>query len=353
MALQVDQTNQDTFSVNESGYCYKQMSGKVNKMAISALKGSSDKQESSQGAEEASGSTSDGSLTQLSVGPGALAQLMIYKAMDLYATVISLQSEERTNMVEAQVSCAKSQATETVAEGNANFWAAIESGALTIAGAGLSLVAYHLVDRSINGGSNSDLKELEPKLDQMSSVDKEMPTINTGEDAGDQLGVEQNQNTEQMKKEIDEDKVKGLVQDFKNHDYSRAGENQDETKEAVHRLQEDENYQNWRSEFNNRYERMNKEMNSIVMKQSTVANYSNMASTLANSLCGGSGKMFEGLGQKKSAEHRAAASLDGTSTQMAGGSASEFAQSMSKAYDAQVQEVQMLEKINQANSVNG
>lgn len=341
MALQVEQPMQDTFSVNESSYCFKETSGKINKMAVPALKGAGDKQGCSQGAGEA-GSTSDGSLTQLSVGPAALAQLMIYQAINLYAKIIGLQSEERTNMVEAQVTCAQSQATETIAEGKASFDAALASGIMTITGAVASLAAYKAVDSSVNKDTTADMKELKPELDNMKVVEKNMSTIDTRGTAGDEQAVKYDDETE--------GKIESLKGDFKEHDYSRASEEPDITKKTLQRLKKDEE---WKSEFNSKFDRNHRMMNSIVMRQSTVSNYSNMASTAANSLAQGGSSIAQGTGQQKSAEHRAAASLDGTSTQMAGGSASEFAQAMSKAYDAQVQEVQMLEKINQANSVDG
>jgi len=345
MALQVEQSMQDTFSVNESSYCFKKASGKVNKMAVSALKGANDKEQYSQGAEEA-GSTSDGSLTQLSVGPAALAQLMIYKAIDLYATVIGLQSEERSNMVNAQVSCAQSQATETVAEGDASFWAGLASGLATIGGAAASLVAYKVVDNNINGDTKTQMEELQPEIKQMDVVDENLTSGRPADIQGN--GASKN-------------KVESLMEEFRRHDYTNAqpdenlseegkAEHKQNVEDAIGALKGDEN---WKAEFNKRFEVRNQKMNMLSTKQSTASNYTNMLSQIFNSFGNAGSSFAQADGQKKSALHRAAASLDGTSTQMAGGSASEFAQAASKAYDAQVQEVQMLEKIHQANSVNG
>jgi|GEM_PF-6535867 len=311
-------------------------------------------------------------LLQINAGPGALAMSMIFEAMDLYASIINLQKQQRVAMINTQADSAQAQADETIAEGKAGFEAALVAGSITIGMAVGSLVAYKVADMKFGGSSKEDFERLNTKLTPMQGVEgnlEEKPfDLRTGQHS--EYGASQDvadrmsefKNHEYEKGAYTEKQIKAWKKDgmSKTEIEGRVNKRNADTKEAVRRLKtinraaddtEGFDYNEWKEGFYKRYDAGRQESLSITQRQGTVAQYANMASQLFTSAGGAGSQVVTAYGQQVQAKHRAAASLDQVSSSMAGGNSQESAQAMSKAADAQSQEVQILREIDRANSV--
>ena len=294
-------------------------------------------------------------LTQINAGPAALAMIMIYKAMELYATIIGLQAQQKELMVNAQINAAKAQASETIKEGEAAWSAALVAGILTMSMATLSVGTAIGLQIGMNWNSNAEMQDVTKDTVPMNEMEKSLSV--KPEDTGS-IG-------EGAKIKPVEENVIALKNDFERGEYKNAKilkgkgtkkeieQREVDTKETIRRLKTEAGYDTWESKFLKRLDAKNDRALEITQRQSKTSNYVNMASTTLNALGQGSSSMVQGHGQKEQALHRAAAGLDGTASQIAGSAAGEAGQAQTKAYDAEIQEVQILKEIDRANSVNG
>jgi len=277
-------------------------------------------------------------LLQINAGPGALAMSMIFEAMDLYASIINLQKQQKVSMIKTQADSAQAQADETVAEGKAALEAAWVAGGITIGMAVGSLVAAGAMQKVMGKNNAADEERLNTKLKPMQSVEgnlEEKPwSVTTGESTSTTPSNE----------------VQARMDKLQNHEYENLPNDAD-TKEAVRRLKSQPGYQNWKKGFYERYDAGRMESLGITNRQNAISQYTGMASQLCSSAGNAGSQVATAYGTKAQAKHRAAASLDQVSSSMAGGNSQESAQAMSKAADAQSQEVQILREIDRANSV--
>lgn len=366
MAVLVEQSIQETPVM--SGHCVKGTSSKVNKLAVPALANAKQTKNGLDGASESS-EPNNGSLWQLSAGPAALAQLMIYKAIGLYAEIISLQSGQRSTMVECQENAALAQSSETIKEGEAAKSAAWAQAITMIAGAIVEVGVTAGVKASVTKGATEDFDELSKQTKPMDLVERQAKVeVDTSETATGELSpleksiANNDFNSDTFNEQLNDASEARYQEKLENEpedryvNKSRQKELREEANkevlgEAVSKVKSQDS--NWESEFYKRYDARKQQALEISQRSNTAANWSNVANGIVKSLSQSATSVEQGYGQAAQAKHRAQAGLDGVTQQMQSSSASDFAQAMSKAYDAELQEVQVLEKIHQANSVNG
>lgn len=299
-----------------------------------------------------SGGSGD-AMTQITSGPAALAQLMIYKIMQLYGEIMELQSEQRAAEVKAQVNSAKAQADETREAGevygksiiNAGIAAAVGGAVAFAAGVGYTKLA---TSGLFNKSNNLTLQhnELAQEVAPMRVADKQLRTESFGVTAGDRpavLGQEPS------------NAVKTRMEQFKNGNFDHVGDGKDATsEEAFARLKNRGNaHERWLEKFNDKLNRLNRSESNILEQRSGKQQMGNQISSLFNSGKEALSSYFSGKGNADKAVHDAVTIGAQTNAQLQGANASALAQAQEQAFSQQNQEIQILEKIHQTNSVNG
>lgn len=320
------------------------------------------------------GNTNSDSLGMMSVGPAALAQLIIYQIMAMYSEIIHLDQKQKVNSLESQKEEAFGQAAATKSAGQASGGSMIAAGVCTIAGSVASALTIGL-------GLKSSTKDLEVEqngideritpLDKIEEFSSTEEANSGGYEAGD-LDLDDDGTNE----------VSLVAREMKEGDYSQAlepvnadkpnGPKQltDDAKEAIKQMKaaskmkkdelpEDSDWSDFDFDddfkLSNRKElnRLSTERNTLAQKLMTSSTKYQMYGQGLSGICNGASQFSQGIGQMEKAKYDAAASLNGTASQQAGSTANDFGQGMSKAYEAQNAEVQILEKIHQTNSVRG
>lgn len=306
-------------------------------------------------------------LMKISAGPAALAQLLIYQIMALYAKIIEMDQQQKINMTKAQSAAAQGNAEATVAGGTDMEWMYATMGALGIAGAATGIIAQEV---SENIGS---IKKA--KIDQGEALEKLTPikdfdaTLKTKAAQGQAGDVD----------EVVSDGVHSRMKEFMNHDYTNVkskstvqadiDKHNAEVEEAVGRMKKkgDErpynvdgsknpnhfDYENWRIDVRENLTVASRDYNSAVQHTSSKLQSVNNIHQIVTQVSNSTQNIVQGVQTPKKAQHDAAAALSQTTTQMAGSAAADFGQGANKAYEAQNAEIQVLENINRTNSVNG
>ncbi len=285
------------------------------------------------------------SLTQISAGPAALAQLMIYETMALYAQIIKLQAEQKQKMIESQIDATEAQSAETIKAGKALLNWAIVSGATTFAFALGSAAASTIMTTKLNKEVNPKESAVTARTEPMEELEKSLSVEPTPEGAGrgkDFIGP----------KTRVEAQAEDRITEFKNGDYSKAKEDKTVTDKAIGDLKTDPEYGTWEDKFNAQLTRNKQTMNTYAQQKSQSANQVQTWTQIINSSGQSLSSVETGIGQWQQAKHNAAAGLAGTASQIAGSASQDAGTAMGKAGDAQNQEIQILEAIHRANSVN-
>ena len=289
-------------------------------------------------------------LTQINAGPAALAMIMIYEAMGLYATIIGLQAQQKALMVDAQFGAAKAQAAETIKEGEAAYEAAKKAGWTTIGMAAASALAMFIGFKVSTRGVAEEEAALKAKTTPMNEMEKSLSKTQEQLKAGE--------NAENKPSKSD---VKARMSDFMEGDYSQGAENPDATKEAIRRLKmgrtaddrPSEIEEKFVAEFRKQLDQNNRKSLELTQRKGTSGIFAQVAQQTVNSIGQGTSQMLTADGQKKQALHRAAAGLDGMASQLDQAAVATANDGMREAANAQSQEVQILKEIDKANSVNG
>jgi hypothetical protein len=275
-------------------------------------------------------------LLQINAGPAALAMPMIFRAIGLYATIIDLQKEQRVAMVETQADSAEASAKAMEAEGKAAMDTAFVAGAAMLLGAGLSLGAMRFA--GTDKTADEDLAKVNTRIKPMESVHENLnePGVDT---AGHGAAAAATHPTK-------EDAIQARVREFEQHNYSRAGEDPEVTKEAVKRLNAE-----WRKGFFERYDADRSEVLSITNRQTAASQRGSSAAQAANSIGSAGSSVAQGVGTMVQKKKSAESSLDQLASNLASNDQQQAAAAMKSADDAQKQEVTTLREIDRSNSV--
>jgi len=321
-------------------------------------------------------------LLQINAGPAALAMHMIFEAMDLYASIINLQKEQRVSMIKTQADTAWAQSKEMRKEGKAAWDFALAAGITTASTAVVSLAAYATMEGTMGRNNKEDEMRINEKLKPMKSIDDNLMEKPWGKTAGERAGsrpvkgisdqMRSLENGDYSKANLPDDQLEDLqkrrgnllerrARDFKSKflkgekritQKDIEKEQKDYSEEAIKRMKTDpEAFAEFKKEFNSRHDGYRQEALSITNSQTRIANFANMASTISNSLGQGASTAINGYGQNVQKQCQADATIDQMASSMAGGNSSETAQAMAKADDAQKQEVQILREIDRSNMV--
>ncbi len=307
--------------------------------------------------EISNGVNAGNSLGTLTIGPAGLAAHIIYEIMALEGKIISLDQQQKVNETKARVTATDKQASATAESGKKAMLGAIIGGSIAI---GMGIAAFgtqkYLGSRS---GAGKEMQKINEERAPILSADKEMRSSNPisteeGTNLANKPGV-----AERMK-EIKAGNFKELPS--RNTETPKtAKENEQELKDAIGALKakaqnggttEKADLETVRTEIKSQLETTSRNLNTQASNQNGdligAQSISGLITTLGSS---GSQAVSGGFtaAQKK---QEALASVSGTASQMAGEQAGDFGQSMTKRYDAQNNEVQVLEAILRANSVN-
>lgn len=280
-------------------------------------------------------------LMQISCGPAALAQLLIYQIMALYAKIIEMDQQQKINMTKAQSSAAQGSAAATVAGGNDMMIMYATMGALSVASAVASFGVQKYMENNATGKSlTEEQTTASTKLKSMQSVKDVL--ISPADGAPVEGAVA--------------GKAGALKAQFEMHNFEGAGNNE-ETKQAMRQVEiektRDGTIEEWKETFNSDLDRSTQNYNSAVnrmnSRQQTITSFTQTATQAV----GVGNNAVQAAQTAAKAGHDATVSLSQTTTQMAGSTAGDFGQAANKAFEAQNAEIQVLENINRTNSVNG
>ncbi len=247
-------------------------------------------------------------------------------------------------MVESQIDATEAQSAETIKAGKALLGAAIASGLTTFAFALGSAAVSTKMTTKLNKEVDPKLTAVTKRTEPMEELEKSLSVEPTPERAG---RGKDSEGSEEFKT-----KVQDRITEFEHGDYSKAKEDEEVTKKAIGDLKTGPEYGTWEDKFNAQLTRNKQTMNTFTQQKNQTANQVQTWTQILNSTGQSLGSIATGVGQMQQAKHNAAAGLAGTASQIAGSASQDAGSAMAKAGDAQNQEIQILEAIHRANSVN-
>jgi len=313
------------------------------------------------------GNNSGITFGQISAGPAALAQLMIYQIMALFAQVIELDQKQKQNSMTAQVKEAQVSAQATIDAGQAQMDSLIAQGCFTIGSAAITLGSLY-VDRFKAEGIQvtKEVGAADEKLTSMKSMEETMAPIEKIE--GEALGVanqpqeikdEVNARRKEFFKDGNFAKLKNPDEDFVSNGRKIEKspgvyyKNSEITEQAIGKEKGEAGFAQWEEKFNNRLKMSSEDYNSAMQKASMRHTRVNTFKDMFTSGLTGASQGVQAIYAADKAGHEASTGLANAASQMAGSVSSDLGQSAGKAFDSQNAAVQMLQKLEDANSVNG
>ncbi len=286
-----------------------------------------------------------GPLMQGGLGPGALAMLALLTTMAMFSKITGIDAKQDENLTKAQSEEAGAEATSMINSGWAALAGAAASAAVTIGGSGL---AYYAGKGSAEqqdemSGLQKDAKALEKESNPMKRLTKMSDGVTSSKNL--------TQNNTKLTTRMNDLKSGNL------NNVEDTPENNKLTLKALKQIRlEDKtnntnNFDSLRKGLDKRIESNSRDINSKMTSQQTIMNNLTMKNTLFNNTSQTAGGLVKAGGDTAKAYMDADASLNRTAASMAGSERQSFNSAMSKAFDAQNMEVQILEKIHQANSV--
>lgn len=301
--------------------------------------------QNTQNAAPAQGSSStDGgnAFSKIAAGPAALAQLLIYQIMALYAEIIQLDQKQKVSMVQAQSKEAQANAQATVSSGLAQMYASITSGIMSLTSAAGGFLIQEGLSRTDDAKElNANEKTAQADNTRMKNLDEMVANTPARQGAG------------QQDADLPSQAVRDRMAELKAGNYKNAKADAT-TEEAIGRMKQKQNeFDDWKKEFKEEKFNVSKDYNSAVQAKNNLMSGINNRKTLLEQLTQSGSSTAQAIGSAKKAEQDANAALFSTSSQMAGSAAADFGQALNKAFESQNAEIQILENINRTNSVSG
>ena len=288
------------------------------------------------------GQVNGNSLMQISAGPAALAQKLIYEVMALYSMITQLEGEQKNAFIAAQSEESSAEAHSTKQAGWDAAYGAIAAGALTIAGAGGSM--------AVGFGFGAGKKEETELNGQMAKLDAEQKPMKSLQALDDDtvlpVGEEIANDGESIQARMDELKAGKYPQ------LGSDGEHAQETKDAVAQLKKDPKaYEEYTKKRDARIEEVSKEINTKMTRVSNMYQRWNTMSNTVSQMANAGSTTAQGVGQGFQATESANASLTHTAGSLAGQEVGADGQAQSQAGASQNKEVDVLEAMVRSGSV--
>ena len=301
------------------------------------------------------GNPDTGSFFMVTAGPAALAQPLIYEIMEMEREIITMDTKQKVKSVDVQSKEAQGQATMQIASGEAAQAAANWEGAMTIVGAGMSLAAT----------GYGTLKGTGAKKLQSENEAKMKPFQKLEENEGVDVNNEAEAGTLKISKKSGAQK---LANDYRNKKFdSFKDAKPEDVKEAigilkgvskrnkagmpVHPDWQGFDYDETSRENRDKLSNFTRENSSLSQRVASREQVWSTVGQASSSMAQGLGKLAGAPLQMDKANYDAAASLNGTSTNMAGSVADQYGKGAMDAAQAQDTEVQLLERIHQTNNM--
>lgn len=287
------------------------------------------------------GFSPDDSMTKISAGPAALAQLLIYQTMALYLKIVDLDQQQKVLMSKAQYSEAKAQADATIEAGKWLGYSMIAGAAVALAGVAVSFGFNVGYGKAAMKKTTDEMKENEAQMAPLKKINELAPEAQStvgagspppGSAADKRLAELRNEDYEGSNFKSDPKKWTENTRDALGF-LKKDLEFKQRVKEDLNRLSQDQNTNA-------------QTMLSIMTQRSTGAQQINTVSTAL-------GQASQGIGNVGKANNDAVAGLNQTAASIAGALTQEYAGAMSKALDAALQAIRTLLEIHRANSVQG
>jgi hypothetical protein len=316
------------------------------------------------------GNNSGITFGQISAGPAALAQLMIYQIMALFAQVIELDQKQKQNSMTAQVKEAQISAQATIDSGQAQMDSLIAQGCFSIGSAAISLGSLY-VDRFNKDGQKvtAEVGEADEKLSSMKDMEETMSTIQKrdGQVMADPISQDQDVLDEIQKRKTEFFKegkfgsLKNGNEDFQKADGSTVlkadgkttFKNSDIIEEAITQQKGEAGHAQWEEKFTLRLKMSSEDYNSAMqkanMRQTRISTFKEAFSTTLTAAS-------QGIQAKYAADKAgadASTGLANAASQMAGSVSNDQGQAASSAVQFRDGAVQILQKMEDSNSVNG
>lgn len=283
---------------------------------------------------------------QISAGPAALASTILYEIMAMYSQILKYNQEQKVNMVTSQAAAAQGGAQATRDAGYAQMVMYAVMGSLGVAGAAAGIGIQQGMMRNAEGAKIADtLNDSEEALNPMKSMESALAGTKPSIANGGAVPTE--------------DEVAVRMGEFERNDFTNA-KNDATTQRAIEQMKargldedDDFDFDNWKDDFNNTLDRRTQDYNSAASnlrsRQDTIVMYK----SYVDAFKGLGDNSVQAWGQSTKSGHDADASLQSTTSQMAGSSAGDFGAAMNKAFDAQNAVVQILDRMQDSNSVRG
>lgn len=287
---------------------------------------------------------------QISAGPAALASMLIYEIMALYAEIMHLDQQQKVNMTKAQAKAAQGQAQATKDGGWAMMGMNLAMGLMSAATAGIGLVVQAKVLGSDEGqAASTQQTKAESELNETKNMQTALKVTKSPADIyGDEQfnGDPQKNEINLRMKELGEQNFKEVKIDPK------TGEADEITQKALIRMQDKKaDFETWKEQFNKGFDRNTQELNTAVNRNNTLMQKVTSYKGISDLLVGVGNNTAQAAGNQQKANADAQASLQSTAGQMAGSSSSDFGQALNKAFDAQNAAVQELNRLQESNNV--
>jgi hypothetical protein len=313
------------------------------------------------------GKASGGSLMKITSGPTALAQIMIFQMMGMYAQITALEQKQAQSMIESQSKAAQGQAKATSDGAWYAAYGMFAAGALQatsgIASIGMDKLSSDAAERDQLGAQAKPIEQQLSPLNSIQKLDAETTPANRIVGSTDPAESEKQGLISQRLEEFKTNKF-GPTKDELNDAAAQKKYTPEITKAAIeqYKLQGEDptalggsnvpTYSDFIESVTARHTTLSQEHLALAQRQSTAGgqvtakagNFSNMAQA-GGSFAQGTGNAFKG-------NKDAAASLNSTTSQMAASASQSANQQLGASGQAEQQLIRALREYEQAGMGN-
>lgn len=284
---------------------------------------------------------SNSSMTQINAGATALASVLLYEMMAMYATIMNLESEQKKSMALAQGAEANGQADAQIQGASQLATGEIVQGAMSIAGAGGTIVGIGVGAKSASD-ANTQLQEANEELTPLNQTNKLLKTtMAAGEEEG---GV----NMEPVIKP-GELTVEQLVEQFKQQNYANIGVNEDTTKAALATLlQNPDDYAAWKSQFDTNFNTYTQQVNTHTQAVTNAQQSGSNVGQIIGGVVTGTGNVVKGAQDSKKGQQDAYATVMGAASNLAQSAGGDWSNAFNTTAQTYLNIANLLDKFNQA-----
>lgn len=269
----------------------------------------------------------------LSAGPAALAGPMINEMMAMYQTIMSDSEKQKENEIDAQAKAANAQAASIEKSGMMQMWQGVASGGTQIVGAAGSALTSAKIGGSEYDPAKAEATTAENEMKPLTEIDKAQKTGTASVGMGE---------TDFVKMEGAE--LENTTKQMKSGNFGTTKEEQDNCVRALKTLKStnDPDYDIAKENLNREIDQRQETRSAALKKMSEVTAYrTSMGGMVSQFGQAASSVVSGGLAIPKT-QADAAATQQQSAGSLAQGATGTFDGQMSKMYDQELAEVQML-----------